>query len=151
MAFSLNQVTLIGRLGQDPSQRSEKAPVNISIATDRNYRDEKSDTGWSQKVTWHNLVGWGKVGENLMSSVKKGDTIYLQGNIDNRTVEGDDGSKRTFTDIVVENFRVVQRKGASNGENGGNGGGNGGSKSASQNTGRKNAPASYADSDDDPF
>jgi len=151
MAFSLNQVTLIGRLGQDPSQRSEKAPVNISIATDRNYRDEKGENGWSTKTTWHNLVGWGKVGENLMSSVKKGDTIYVQGNIDNRVVESEDGSKRTFTDIVVENFRVVQRKGASNGENGGNGGGNGGSKSASQNTGRKNAPASYADSDDDPF
>jgi len=147
MAFSLNQVTLIGRLGQDPSQRSEKAPVNISIATDRNYRDEKSDTGWSQKVTWHNLVGWGKVGENLMSSVKKGDTIYVQGNIDNRVVESEDGSKRTFTDIVVENFRVAQRKGAGNGENGGNGGNR---SASSQNTGRKNAPAEYADSDD-PF
>jgi len=147
MAFSLNSVQLLGRLGQDPSQRSEKAPVNISIATDRNYRDEKSDTGWSQKVTWHNLVAWNKVGENLMSSVKKGDTIYVQGNIDNRVVESEDGSKRTFTDIVVENFRVAQRKGAGNGENGGNGG----SKSASQNTGRKNAPADYSDDDSDPF
>ena len=151
MAFSLNSVQLLGRLGQDPSQRSEKAPVNISIATDRNYRDEKSDTGWSQKVTWHNLVGWGKVGENLMSSVKKGDSIYVQGNIDNRVVESEDGSKRTYTDIVVESFRVAQRKGAGNGENGGNGGGNGGSRSASQNTGRKNAPADYADDDSDPF
>jgi len=147
MAFSLNQVTLIGRLGQDPSQRSEKAPVNISIATDRNYRDEKSDTGWSQKVTWHNLVGWGKVGENLMSSVKKGDTIYVQGNIDNRVVESEDGSKRTYTDIVVESFRVAQRKGAGNGGNGGNGGSH---SASSQDTGRKNAPAEYAESDD-PF
>jgi len=147
MAFSLNQVTLIGRLGQDPSQRSEKAPVNISIATDRNYRDEKGENGWSTKTTWHNLVGWGKVGENLMSSVKKGDTIYVQGNIDNRVVESEDGSKRTYTDIVVENFRVAQRKGAGNGENGGNGGNR---SASSQNTGRKNAPAEYADSDD-PF
>ena len=147
MAFSLNSVQLLGRLGQDPSQRSEKAPVNISIATDRNYRDEKGENGWSTKTTWHNLVGWGKVGENLMSSVKKGDTIYVQGNIDNRVVESEDGSKRTFTDIVVENFRVAQRKGAGNGENGGNGGNR---SASSQNTGRKNAPAEYADSDD-PF
>ena len=146
MAFSLNSVQLLGRLGQDPSQRSEKAPVNISIATDRNYRDEKGENGWSTKTTWHNLVGWGKVGENLMSSVKKGDTIYVQGNIDNRVVESEDGSKRTFTDIVVENFRVAQRKGAGNGGNGGNDG----SRSDSQNTGRKNAPAEYADNDD-PF
>jgi len=147
MAFSLNSVQLLGRLGQDPSQRSEKAPVNISIATDRNYRDEKGENGWSTKTTWHNLVGWGKVGENLMSSVKKGDTIYVQGNIDNRVVESEDGSKRTFTDIVVESFRVAQRKGAGNGENGGNGGNR---SASSQNTGRKNAPAEYADSDD-PF
>ena len=83
-----------------------------------------------------------------MANVKKGDTIYLQGNIDNRTVEGDDGSKRTYTDIVVENFRVVQRKGA--GENGGNGGGQSAAPSKSQNTGRKNAPAEYSD-DSDPF
>lgn len=150
MAFSLNQVQLIGRLGKDPEQSSEKAPVKSSLVTDRNYRDEKSDTGWSQKSTWHNLVSWGKAGENFMANVKKGDTIYLQGNIDNRTVEGDDGSKRTYTDIVIENFRVVQRKGAGNGENGDNGGGQSAAPSKSQNTGRKNAPAEYADSDD-PF
>ena len=149
MAFSLNQVQLIGRLGKDPEQSSDKAPVKASLATDRNYRDEKSDTGWSQKTTWHNLVLWSKAGENFMSNVKKGDTIYLQGNIDNRTVEGDDGSKRTYTDIVVENFRVVQRKGAG-GENGGNGGGQSAAPSKSQNTGRKNAPAEYQD-DSDPF
>ena len=45
MAFSLNQVQLIGRLGKDPEQSSDKAPVKASLATDRNYRDEKSDTG----------------------------------------------------------------------------------------------------------
>ena len=147
MSFSLNSVQLLGRLGQDPSQRSEKAPVSISIATDRNYRDEKGENGWSTKTTWHNLVAWNKVGENLMSSVKKGDTIYVQGNIDNRVVESEDGSKRTFTDIVVENFRVAQRKGAGNGGNGGNGGSH---SASSQDTGRKNAPAEYAESDD-PF
>jgi single-strand DNA-binding protein len=150
MAFSLNQVQLIGRLGKDPEQSSEKAPVKSSLVTDRNYRDEKGENGWSTKSTWHNLVSWGKAGENFMANVKKGDTIYLQGNIDNRTVEGDDGSKRTYTDIVVENFRVVQRKGAGNGENGGNGGGQPAAPSKSQNTERKNEVAEYADSDD-PF
>ena len=150
MAFSLNQVTLIGRLGQDPSQSNDKAPVKASLATDRNYRDEKGENGWSTKTTWHALTAWGKTGENFMSNVKKGDTIYLQGNIDNRTVEGDDGSKRTYTDIVVENFRVVQRKGAGNGENGGGDSGSYQKPANSTNKGSKNQSSDYQDSDD-PF
>ena len=148
MAFSLNTVQLIGRLGQDPSQNSEKAPVKASLATDRNYRDPNGENGWSTKTVWHNLVLWNKAGENFMSNVKKGDTIYLQGNIDNRTVEGDDGSKRTYTDIVVENFRVVQRKGAGAGQGGDSQGHS--APANAKNTGNNSAANQYAD-DSDPF
>lgn len=106
--ISLNRVTLIGRLGQDPEIRyldNGVAVGRFSLATSDRYRD--SDGNWQDRPTeWHNIVVWRNLAERAEKELKKGMAIYVEGQINYRTYDDKDGNQRKITDILARSFRA---------------------------------------------
>jgi len=108
VAGSLNKVQLIGNLGQDPEVRHTqdgKSIVNLSIATSESWRD-KSSGERKEKTEWHRVVifneGLAKVAEQYL---KKGSTVYIEGQLQTRKYTDKDGVEKYSTEIVLQNFR----------------------------------------------
>jgi len=105
---SLNKAVLIGNLGRDPEVRHTqdgKAIVNLSIATSESWRD-KATGEKKEKSEWHRVVifneGLAKVAEAYL---KKGSTVYIEGQLQTRKWTDKDGVEKYSTEIVLQNFR----------------------------------------------
>jgi len=107
MASSVNKVILVGRLGKDPEVRytqGGKAVANFSIATDESYKDK--DGNKQKKVDWHNIVVWGNSVEAFVQPyLHKGDLVYIEGKLQNRTWEDKEGVKKYTTEINVTDIK----------------------------------------------
>ncbi len=108
MAGSVNKVILVGNLGKDPEVRHTqdgKSIVNLSIATSENWRD-KSSGERKEKTEWHRVVifneGLAKVAEQYL---KKGQTVYIEGQLQTRKWTDKDGIEKYSTEVVLQNFR----------------------------------------------
>lgn len=109
----VNKVILVGRLGRDPETRytsSGQAVCNFTMATDESY---KSRTGERQKRTeWHKIVMWGKLAEIGQQYLKKGMMVYIEGRLQTRQWDDKrDGSKKTSTDIVADQMKMLTPRG----------------------------------------
>jgi len=97
----LNQVNLIGNLGQDPELKytsNDKPVCNFSLATSEHYNGENV-------TTWHRIIVWGKTAENCSQYLQKGSQVHVYGKIQYRDWEDKDSNKRTTTEIVA--FKVL--------------------------------------------
>lgn len=105
---SLNRVTLIGNLGQDPEIRyldNGVAVGRFSLATSERYRDK--DGNWQDRPTeWHNIVVWRNLAERAEKELKKGMSVYIEGQINYRSYDDKDGNPRKVTDILARAFRA---------------------------------------------
>jgi len=100
--LSLNRVELIGHVGADPELKytpTNKAVVNISVATSERFTDGKGEK--QERTEWHRVVIWEKLAELTAERVSKGDLIYIEGRIQTRQYETKEGEKRYATDIVA--------------------------------------------------
>ena len=100
---SINRVTLIGAVGQDPETRFTAAGMAIasfSLATSTKQKDKDEIT------QWHNCVAFGKLAEIVQQYVTKGSKLYLDGAIQYQTYEKD-GEKRYATKIVVNDISML--------------------------------------------
>lgn len=108
---SLNKVMLIGRLGKDPEYKtfgSGNGVCNFSVATSESYKDKT--TGEKKETTyWHNISIWGSLADVATKYLKKGDQVYLEGKLTNRSYEKD-GQTRYVTEIVVNNMVMLGGK-----------------------------------------
>lgn len=99
----LNQVQLIGNLGQDPEMKftpTGKAVTQFSLATSRKYRqDEKSEL--IEETEWHNIIAWNKTAELCNQALNKGSAIALTGRIHYQRWEDDHGVKHNRTVIIA--------------------------------------------------
>ncbi|HPJ36542.1 MAG TPA: single-stranded DNA-binding protein [Spirochaetota bacterium] len=107
MASDLNRVILVGRLTRDPELRYTPAgmPVaSFSIANNRTY-----STGGEKKeqVSYFDCVAWSKMGEIITEYCKKGKQIAVEGRLQQRRWEDQDGNKKNKIEIVVENFQFL--------------------------------------------
>lgn len=148
--MSVNKVILIGRLGKDPELKytqSGRAVANFSLATDRSW---KGQDGQKQRdTTWHNIVVWGKRAEVVKEYLAKGQQIYIEGRIDNRSYDDKEGNKKYISEVVLEDFAFLGSKGDSPG---GGGPGGGGSAPSDQPDSSPPPPSGEASDDDDlPF
>ncbi len=110
MAGSVNKVILVGNLGKDPEVRHTqdgKAIVSFSVATSENWRD-KSTGEKKEKTEWHRVVifseGLAKVAEQYL---KKGQTVYIEGQLQTRKWTDKDGVEKYSTEIVLQNYNSV--------------------------------------------
>lgn len=109
---SINQVTLLGNLTKDPVVRytkSGKAVTSFSIATNYPYKDKQTDE-WKEKPEFHNVVFWGKSAEIIGQYLFKGKRVYIQGRLQTRSWETEDGVKRYSTEVVGKDFILLSPK-----------------------------------------
>ena len=110
---TVNKAILIGRLGADPELRytpSGAAVVNFNIATDESWTDA---SGVKQERTeWHRIVAWRKLAEICGEYLKKGSRVYIEGQLQTRSWEGQDGVKRYTTEIVARDMQMLDTKAA---------------------------------------
>ncbi len=108
--MSLNRVTLIGHLGQDPELRhlptSGQPVASFSIATDEAYTDRQGHR--QERVDWHNIVVLGKVAESCKEYLKKGREVYVEGRLRIREYEAkDNGGKRQRAEIIATRVQFL--------------------------------------------
>ena len=113
MARSLNKVQIIGNLTQDPELRQTpngQSVCTVGVATNRSWTDK--NTGQTQeKVEFHNVVLWGKLAEITAQYMKKGRQVYIEGRLETRSWEAQDGQKKYRTEIIGENMLMLGNKG----------------------------------------
>ena len=144
---SFNRVVLAGNLTRDPELRftSNGIPVcDFGLAVNR-VRSK------SEEVDFFDITAWRELGETIANYKKKGDPILVEGKLQFRTWEAQDGSKRNKVDVVADNVQFLGGRGDSEG-GGGSGGGGGGGRSQNQQGGQRNdVDINEEDFDDIPF
>ena len=122
MAKSVNKVILVGRLGRDPELKYTASGTpfcRFSMATDDSWNDK--GTGERQERTeWHNIVAWDRLAEICNQYLTKGKLIYIEGSLQTREWDDQEGNKKKMTEIRARD--MVMLSGGS-GENAGGGGG----------------------------
>jgi len=108
MAGSVNKVILVGNLGRDPEVRSFQnggKVVNLRIATSENWKD-KSSGERKERTEWHSVAifdeNLARVAEQYL---KKGSTVYIEGQLETRKWQDQSGQDRYTTEIVLRPFR----------------------------------------------
>ncbi len=105
----LNKVTLIGNLGADPEVRfmpSGGSVANISLATTRRWKDKQ--TGERKEATeWHRVIFFNRLAEIAGEYLKKGSQIYVEGRLQTRKWQGQDGQDRYTTEILAQELHML--------------------------------------------
>ncbi|KXU37469.1 single-stranded DNA-binding protein [Ventosimonas gracilis] len=121
MARGVNKVILVGNVGGDPETRylpNGNAVTNISIATSDSWNDKQ--TGQRQERTeWHRVVFFGKLAEIAGEYLRKGSQVYVEGRLQTRKWQGQDGQDRYTTEVIVDIGGQMQMLGSRN-DDGGN-------------------------------
>ncbi|MDD4607434.1 MAG: single-stranded DNA-binding protein [Patescibacteria group bacterium] len=113
--MDLNKVSLIGRLTRDPETRTTPQNVNVvsfGLATNLIWTDQSGNR--QEKVEYHNLVAWRKLADICSQYLHKGDRIYLEGRLETRSWEDQNGAKHSRTEIVAQNMIMLDTKGGNN-------------------------------------
>jgi single-strand DNA-binding protein len=127
---SLNKAILIGNLGQDPEIRSTGSGQRVaqfSLATTRTWNDQQGQK--QEKTEWHRIVAWGRLVDVIERYVKKGDRLYVEGEIQYRQYEDKEGVTKYTTEINLREMIMLGGReggGGGGGDYGGGGGGYGG-------------------------
>lgn len=101
----LNKAQIRGRLGTNPEVRhtqNNNAVANLSIATSETYKNKQGEK--VEETEWHRVTLWGRKAEIAQEFLKKGDLVYIEGKIQTRKWEDNDGRDRYTTEIV--GFRI---------------------------------------------
>lgn len=114
--MSLNRAQLIGNMTRDPEMRQipgGQVVASFGIATNFTW---KSASGEKQnKTEFHNIVAWGKLAEICGQYLKKGMKVFIEGRIQTREWDAEDGSKRNRTEINADNMIMLGQKGEGTG------------------------------------
>ena len=159
MARGVNKVILLGNLGADPETRytaSGSAVTNIRLATTDAWRDRQSGEQ-QERTEWHRIVFFGRLAEIAAEYLRKGRQCYVEGRIQTRKWQGQDGQDRYTTEIVASDLQLLGGRGTEAGgapprsrdESSGSAWPAGGSTSAPPATPRSGPPDDF--DDDIPF
>lgn len=121
MAKGVNKVILIGNLGQDPEVRflpSGNPVANLRIATTDSWTDRQSGQR-QERTEWHSVVLFNKLAEIAQQYVKKGSRIYIEGRLQTRKWQGQDGQDRYTTEIVGNDMQMLDSRGGGGQQSGG--------------------------------
>lgn len=108
----LNRVVLVGRLTRDPELRytpNGVAVANFNIAVNRPFTNQQGE----READFINCVIWRKPAENLANYMKKGSLIGVDGRIQTRSYEGQDGKRVYVTEVMAESVQFLESKGSS--------------------------------------
>jgi single-strand DNA-binding protein len=108
----INKVILVGRLGADPEVRYTQdgtMVTNFRMATDETRKDKSGER--VTRTEWHRIVTFGKLAEICGNYLSKGRLVYVEGRIQTRQWEDNEGTKRYTTEIVAQNMQMLESKG----------------------------------------
>ena len=111
--MDLNKVMIIGRLTRDPETKtipSGQTVASFSLATNRVWTDKAGQK--QESVEYHNIVAWRRLAEICGQYLRKGSKIYIEGRLQTRSWDGQDGIKRYRTEIVANNMIMLDSKGS---------------------------------------
>ena len=107
MVGSVNKVILLGNLGRDPEIRSMQSGskmASFSIATSKRWKD-KNTQEQKEKTSWHNVVVFGDGLVNIVENyVKKGSKIYVEGELQTRKWQDQDGNDKYTTEVILQGY-----------------------------------------------
>jgi single-strand DNA-binding protein len=108
MSRGLNKVMIIGRLGRDPEMRytpSMRPVTNFSMATTRSWKTSEGER--REETEWFNVVAWGSLAEICNEYLTKGQQVYIEGRLQTRRWEDDDGNKRSTVEVVAKEMIML--------------------------------------------
>lgn len=111
--YSLNRATILGNATRDPEVKqlpSGQTVCTFAVATNRTWTDANGVK--QDRAEFHNIVAWGKLAEILGQYLTKGKKVYVEGRLQTRDWEGQDGVKRYRTEVVAENTIILDRAGS---------------------------------------
>lgn len=113
MARGINKVILIGNLGQDPEVKympNGNAVANITVATSESWKDK--NTGEQvDKTEWHRVVFFRRLAEIVGEYLKKGSKIYIEGKLQTRKWQDNNGQDRYTTEIIANEMQMLDSRG----------------------------------------
>jgi single-strand DNA-binding protein len=115
MSRGLNKVMIIGNLGRDPEMRytpSGRPVTSFSVATSRTWNT--SDGERRTETEWFNIVAWGNLAEICNQYLSKGQRVYVEGRLQTRRWEDNDGNKHTSTEVVANEMILLDDRRDSN-------------------------------------
>lgn len=117
----VNKVILVGNLGQDPDVKympNGDAVVNVTLATSDTWKDKASGEN-REKTEWHRIVMFRRLGEIAAEYLKKGSKVYIEGKLQTRKWQAQDGSDRYTTEIVANEMQMLDSRGGQDSSGGG--------------------------------
>jgi single-strand DNA-binding protein len=105
--MDFNKVIIVGRLTRDPEVRTTtggQSVATVSVATGRTYTNKAGEK--QDKTEFHNVVVWGRLAEICGQYLVKGQEVLFEGRLETRVWEGQDGQKRSRTEIIAENMQL---------------------------------------------
>lgn len=106
--MDLNRAQVIGRLTADPELRTTgngASVASFSVATNFNWTNQAGEK--QESVEYHNVVVWRKLAEIAAQYLKKGRRVYIEGRLQTRSWEGQDGAKKYRTEIIADNMIML--------------------------------------------
>jgi len=107
---SINQLTIMGHAGRNPEMRyspNGNPVTSFSIATSHRY---KSGEEWKEQTEWVDVIAWNKLAEICQERVSKGDLVYVQGRLQSRSWEGQDGKLHFKNEIVASTIKFFTKR-----------------------------------------
>jgi single-strand DNA-binding protein len=104
----LNKCMIIGRLGADPEMRytaNGSAVTNFNVATSRNYTNPQGER--VEETEWFSVVAWSRLAETCAQYLAKGRQVYVEGRMQTRSWDGQDGQKHYKTELVAETVKFL--------------------------------------------
>ena len=108
MSRGLNKVMIIGHLGRDPEMRytpSGRPVTSFSVVTSRSWTSVEGER--REEEEWFNVVAWGALAEICKSHLAKGQQVYIEGRLQTRGWEDDDGKKHYRTELVANEMILL--------------------------------------------
>ncbi len=110
--MSLNRAMIIGNMTKDPESRTTstgQTVANFGVATSSVWTDAAGQR--QERTEFHNIVAWGKLAEICSQYLAKGRRVYVEGRLQTRDWETQDGQKRRTTEIIADNVIMLDRAG----------------------------------------
>ena len=154
MARGVNKVILVGNLGRDPEMKytaSGAAIANITVATSESWNDKQSGER-VEKTEWHRVVAFQRLAEIMGEYLKKGSQVYIEGKLQTRKWQDQNGQDRYTTEVVANDMQMLGSRGGDAGNRGqGAGSGFRNNPPAQQQAAPADSGSGGFDDDDIPF
>lgn len=119
MSSGLNKVMIIGNLGRDPEMRftpSGRPVTSFTVATSRSWSSPDGER--HEETEWFNVVAWGKLAETCKQYLTKGQQVYVEGRLQTRRWEDQEGRKHFSTEIVADRMIMLGERKPAHGAEG---------------------------------